>query len=200
MAQSLRDRQKVRRREDMLVAARTLFVERGYSSTTMDAIAEQADVGVATVYTYFKNKEGVFAELARMDMSELQTEGESAMASLPEDPVNAVLQLIGIYKRVHDYISYEVIREFTLGARKKGQIREVAFWVREWQVDQLARVLEQRQAAGVIADSLATEEAAQIICDLLEKYYDRAATDEQERRAFESLKRRVALIFDDWRT
>ena len=200
MAQSLRDRQKVRRREDMLVAARTLFVERGYSSTTMDAIAEQADVGVATVYTYFKNKEGVFAELARMDMSELQTEGESAMASLPEDPVNAVLQLIGIYKRVHDYISYEVIREFTLGARKKGQIREVAFWVREWQVDQLARVLEQRQAAGVIADSLATEEAAQIICDLLEKYYDRAATDEQERRAFESLQRRVALIFDDWRT
>jgi len=200
LAQSLRDRQKVRRREDMLVAARTLFVERGYSSTTMDAIAEQADVGVATVYTYFKNKEGVFAELARMDMSELQTEGESAMASLPEDPVNAVLQLIGIYKRVHDYISYEVIREFTLGARKKGQIREVAFWVREWQVDQLARVLEQRQAAGVIADSLATEEAAQIICDLLEKYYDRAATDEQERRAFESLKRRVALIFDDWRT
>jgi AcrR family transcriptional regulator len=183
----------------MLVAARTLFVERGYSSTTMDAIAEQSDVGVATVYTYFKNKEGVFAELARMDMSELQTEGEAAMASLPEDPVTAVLQLIGIYKRVHDYISYEVIREFTLGARKKGQIREVAYWVREWQVDQLARVLEQRQAAGLIAASLATEEAAQIICDLLEKYYDRAATDEQERRAFESLKRRVALIFDNWR-
>ena len=199
MAQSLRDRQKVRRREDMLVAARTLFVERGYSSTTMDAIAEQADVGVATVYTYFKNKEGVFAELARMDMSELQTEGEAAMTSLPEDPVDAVLQLIGIYKRVHDYISYEVIREFTLGARKKGQIREVAFWVSEWQVDQLARVLEQRQAAGVIADSLATEEAAQIICDLLEKYYDRAATDEQERKAFATLKRRVALIFEPWR-
>ena len=200
MAQSLRDRQKVRRRDEMLIAARTLFVDRGYSSTTMDAIAERADVGVATVYTYFGNKEGVFAELARMDMSELQAEGEAALMSLPEDPVAAVLHLIGIYKRVHDYISYEVIREFTLGARKKGQIREVAHWVREWQADQLARVLEQRKAAGSIAGSLATEEAAQIICDLLEKYYDRAATDEQERKAFESLKKRVTLIFDTWRT
>ena len=199
MAQSLRDRQKVRRREDMLVAARTLFVERGYSSTTMEAIAEQADVGVATVYTYFKNKEGVFAALARMDMSELQAEAEAALPSLPEDPVAAVIKLLGIYQRVHDYISYEVIRAFALGARKKGRIREVAVWVRDWQVDQLRRTLEARKDAALVAQSLNTEEAAQVICDLLEKYYDRAATDAQQRKAFESLERRVSLIFDAWR-
>jgi AcrR family transcriptional regulator len=183
----------------MLVAARTLFVERGYSSTTMEAIAEQSDVGVATVYTYFKSKEGVFAELARMDMSELQAEGEAAMPSLPDDPVAAVLKLLRIYQRVHDYISYEVIREFTLGARTKGRIREVAVWVREWQVDQLQRALEQRKTASLVAQTLDTEEAAQVICDLLEKYYDRAATDEQERKALESLERRVSLIFEAWR-
>ena len=182
----------------MLIAARTLFVERGYSSTTMEAIAEQADVGVATVYTYFRNKEGVFAELARMDMSELQQEGEAILPSLPADPVAAVLGLLSIYKRVHDYISYEVIRAFTLGARKKGRIREVAVWVREWQAKQLRRVLEARQRSGQIAESLDTEEAAQVICDLLEKYYDRAATDAQEKTAWQSLERRVALIFDAW--
>ena len=199
MAQSLRDRQKVRRREDMLIAARTLFVERGYSSTTMEAIAEQSDVGVATVYTYFKNKEGVFAELGRMDMSELQADGESVLPSLPADPVAAVLELLSIYKRVHDYISYEVIREFTLGAKKKGRIREVAVWVREWQADQLCRALEERQSSGQIAASLDANEAAQVICDLLEKYYDRAATDAQEKKAWQSLERRVALVFEAWR-
>ncbi len=199
MAQSLRDRQKVRRREDMLIAARTLFVERGYSSTTMEAIAEQADVGVATVYTYFKNKEGVFAELARMDMSELRSEGEAALASLPEDPLLAVQQLLGIYKKVHDYISYELVREFSIGAKKKGRIREVALWIREWEAEQLTRAFEQRKAAGLIAPGLATDEAAQIICDLLEKYYDRAESDAQERKAFDSLNRKVAVIFDSWR-
>ncbi len=183
----------------MLVAARTLFVERGYSSTTMEAIAEGSAVGVATVYTYFGNKEGVFAELARMDMSELQAEGEAALPSLPDDPVAAVLQLLRVYQRVHDYISYEVIRDFALGARRKGRIREVAGWVRDWQVAQLRQALEERKASGSIEPSLDAEEAAQVICDLLEKYYDRAATDAQQRRAFESLERRVTLIFDAWR-
>ena len=46
---SLRERQKQKRREDMLAAARTLFVERGYSRSTMEAIAERAEVGVAGV-------------------------------------------------------------------------------------------------------------------------------------------------------
>ena len=44
----------------MLDAARQLFIEHGYAKTTMDEIAEKAEFGVATVYTYFKSKEGVF--------------------------------------------------------------------------------------------------------------------------------------------
>lgn len=183
----------------MLVAARTLFVARGYSATTMEAIAEQAAVGVATVYTYFGNKEGVFAELARMDMSELRAEGEAALAGLPDDPVAGVSTLLTIYKRVHDYISYEVVREFSIGARRKGSIREVAVWVREWQSEQLKRALEAGKAAGRVAPDLDSAEAAQIICDLLERYYERAETDAQERKAFASLNRRVALLFDSWR-
>ena len=93
---SLRERQKQKRREDMLAAARTLFVERGYSRSTMEAIAERAEVGVATVYTYFANKEGVFAELARMDMSELKAEGEAVLEDLPADPAAAEQALSSI--------------------------------------------------------------------------------------------------------
>ena len=199
MAQSLRDRQKVRRREDMLVAARTLFVEKGYSRTTMDAIAEQADVGVATVYTYFGSKEGVFAELARMDMSELKAAGEAALEALPAEPVAALWELLGIYRRVLEFITYDVVRDFTLGARTRGRIREVAGWVRDWQSDQLARALEQGIDAGSVAPTLDTAEAAQIVCDLFERYQDRATSDAQEQKAFEMLTRRVALLFESWR-
>jgi AcrR family transcriptional regulator len=199
VATSLRERQKEKRRVDMLVAARTLFVERGYSRTTMDAIAESAGVGVATVYTYFNSKEGVFAELARMDMSELKAEGEAALASLPPDPVVAVQALLAIYKRVHEYISYEVVREFGIGARTQGPIRDVAAWMREWQSDQIARVLEAGKVSARISGSLATRDAAQIICDLSERYYDRAVSDAQERKAWANLMRWVALLFEDWR-
>ena len=49
----------------MLDTAKRLFIENGYSKTNMEDIAEQAGFGVATVYNYFKTKEGMFAAMGR---------------------------------------------------------------------------------------------------------------------------------------
>jgi AcrR family transcriptional regulator len=197
--QSLRDRQKLQRRVGMLDAARELFIAHGYSRTTMDAIAERAGVGVATVYTYFTSKEGVFAELARMDMAELRDAGDEALKTLPADPVEAILRLLDIYSRAHDYVSYEVIRDFTVGARTNGPLREVARWITEWELKQLAAAMEKAQRAGALSPTLPVRDAAQIICDLLDRYYERATSEENDRRALGTLRRSVKLLFTDWR-
>jgi AcrR family transcriptional regulator len=47
----------------ILDAARTLFIERGYVSTTIDAIAERADVAPETVYSTFGTKRSLLSEL-----------------------------------------------------------------------------------------------------------------------------------------
>ena len=44
-------------------AARALFFERGYAGTTIEAIAEKADVAPETIYTTFKNKRKVLSFL-----------------------------------------------------------------------------------------------------------------------------------------
>jgi AcrR family transcriptional regulator len=44
-------------------AARTLFVERGYAVTTMEAISERSDVPPATVYRLFSSKLGILRAL-----------------------------------------------------------------------------------------------------------------------------------------
>jgi AcrR family transcriptional regulator len=44
-------------------AARTLFMERGYGGTTIEAIAEKAGVASETVYASFKNKRNVLSFL-----------------------------------------------------------------------------------------------------------------------------------------
>ena len=44
-------------------AARTLFLERGYAATTMEAISEHADVPSATVYRLFSSKLGILRAL-----------------------------------------------------------------------------------------------------------------------------------------
>ncbi len=50
-------------REAVLTAARTLFLTGGYAATTMQAIADEADVAVQTVYAVFGNKRSILAEV-----------------------------------------------------------------------------------------------------------------------------------------
>jgi AcrR family transcriptional regulator len=63
----------VRRRqteERILSAARRLFAEAGYGSTTIRAVATAADVDPALVMRYFGSKEELFAKAARLDPDE----------------------------------------------------------------------------------------------------------------------------------
>jgi AcrR family transcriptional regulator len=50
-------------RRAVVDAARTLFLERGYAATTMEAISEHADVPTATVYRLFSSKLGILRSL-----------------------------------------------------------------------------------------------------------------------------------------
>src|SRR5215470_12055251 len=51
---------KADRMEQSLVAAHTLFAERGYAAVTMDEIAAQVGVTKPLLYNYFGNKERLY--------------------------------------------------------------------------------------------------------------------------------------------
>src|SRR5438045_2586133 len=51
-----RDRRKRETRERILEAAIASFLEQGYEETTIDAIAERADVARATVFNHYADK------------------------------------------------------------------------------------------------------------------------------------------------
>ncbi|MET7336088.1 TetR family transcriptional regulator [Nonomuraea sp. NPDC005650] len=53
----LRERKKARTRETILREAFRLFRERGYNATTVDQIAEAAEISPATFFRYFPTKE-----------------------------------------------------------------------------------------------------------------------------------------------
>jgi AcrR family transcriptional regulator len=53
----------------VLDAARALFIERGYVATTIDAIAERADVSSETIYSTFGNKRSLLSQLVDVSIA-----------------------------------------------------------------------------------------------------------------------------------
>lgn len=72
-------------RAAVVEAARSLFVERGFAATTVEAISERSDVPAATVYRLFSSKLGILREL--LDVSVTGADEAAAAAAAPLAPL-----------------------------------------------------------------------------------------------------------------
>jgi len=59
------ERRKEARPAELLAAALDLFVDKGYSGTRLDDVAQRAGVSKGTLYLYFDNKEELFKAVVR---------------------------------------------------------------------------------------------------------------------------------------
>jgi len=66
-----KERDKNRRREEILYAAEKLFFTKGIESTTMDDVAEKAELSKGTLYLYFKSKEEIHWEITQRHMDQV---------------------------------------------------------------------------------------------------------------------------------
>jgi AcrR family transcriptional regulator len=84
----LRERNKLRRREQITEAALRLFAERGFDGVTIEEIADAADVSRRTFFRYFARKEEVIVAWKEQMADELR----GALAARPEQeaPLDAV--------------------------------------------------------------------------------------------------------------
>ena len=57
---TLREKEKIRRRKQILSAARRVFAKRGFHESTLVEIAREAQLGKATLYWYFAGKAKLF--------------------------------------------------------------------------------------------------------------------------------------------
>jgi AcrR family transcriptional regulator len=58
-----REREKLRRRQEVFDVALRLFSEKGYHNVSMHAIAKEAEFAIGTLYKFFRNKEDLFKAL-----------------------------------------------------------------------------------------------------------------------------------------
>lgn len=60
-----KEREKQQRKEEIVQAAEDVFFSRGFEHSTMDDIAERAELSKGTLYLYFKSKEDLHMAVAR---------------------------------------------------------------------------------------------------------------------------------------
>jgi len=83
-----REREKARRRGDILQAARDVFFSSGFSRATIDDVAACAEVSKGTVYLYFESKETILAHLVLEGLDLLSEQLETAYAPKKDLPVD----------------------------------------------------------------------------------------------------------------
>jgi len=63
-----RNREKERRRETILKAARRDFMKKGFKAVTVDSIAQRAQLSKGAIYLYFRSKEEIYAQVLIRDI------------------------------------------------------------------------------------------------------------------------------------
>lgn len=100
----LRAHQKAQRRELIEIAAKNLFVEKGFELASIEEIAALAMVSQATVYNYYGSKdELLLAIVARGEVGVAQKDSDFSDRAISENPVDLVTEVI--MSNVHDTIS-----------------------------------------------------------------------------------------------
>jgi AcrR family transcriptional regulator len=79
-----RQERGTRRYEEIVVAAASLFAERGFDGTSLNAIAKAAGVTIASIYQYFPNREAIVDAVAEFYLTAFRAEQRTSLATTQE--------------------------------------------------------------------------------------------------------------------
>ena len=89
-------REKCRRREEIISAAEKMFFSKGIDQTTMDDIAEAAELAKGTLYLYFSNKEDISYAIAEKSIGIMNHMAE-AVPDLKLNPIDKLIALSNVF-------------------------------------------------------------------------------------------------------
>jgi AcrR family transcriptional regulator len=133
--QERKEREKERRRQQIIVAAKRVFSEKGFSKSTMEDIASEAELSPGTLYLYFKNKEELYASLSLRILQYLNIRVEHVNKETELSPEQKLDKLIEAMYDVYDFDPLIIINMFhlqssetlkNLSPRLIGQIEELS--------------------------------------------------------------------------
>ena len=116
-----RERQARATRDSVAIAARRLFAERGYTSTTIEAISEAARVPAQTIYSAFGSKPAILEHIREMWVAETEVRELGARALTLSNPADRLRQAAHWTRRQFE-LGSDVIAVYQEAARSDPRV------------------------------------------------------------------------------
>jgi AcrR family transcriptional regulator len=185
---SLRERKKLRTRQAIRESAYRLITEQGYHNTTVEQIAEDAEVSPSTVFRYFATKEEIVLT------AEHDALMEQALLERPasEPPLVAVREAItGSMRGKYQDIPAELMQRLQL-ITQVPELRAQMHAIMDRNAEMLRRALAER--TGRPEDDLELKVVASAVCGALTHViFDWVERDQQE-DLMETIERALSVL------
>lgn len=151
--QERREREKQGIREEILEAARTLFVKEGYENVSIRKIAEKIEYSPGTIYLYFQDKADILAQISEETFARLERKLVAINQDATVEPLDRLRRGLRAYiqfglENPNHYVITFVQNSFqcSAGARCFGELlKGVGFAMEAGQIKE-ADVVEISQA------------------------------------------------------
>jgi len=154
-----RERNKAEKQSRLREAAKKLFREKGYEKTSIRQIAEEADLGLGTVYSYVSSKVALLDLISKDDLQRVQ---EDAFSSLPEG-ADLLEKICHVFGKIYAHHASDrelariLVKELGMGGDAAALERAERFQIFTMQ---LAMLLREAQDAGELGVHFAPELAS----------------------------------------
>ena len=122
---SRKEKDKLRRKREILLAAQKCFAEKGYHECTMDDIARQYECSVGSLYNFFDGKDQIYKAIFQMH-ADKNVEFRERLNIDTEDPLQAISDYI-LARLEHGFENQDFIRMF-LRIKRNEDIADPSLW------------------------------------------------------------------------
>ncbi len=182
----------------MIDAAVELFAKNGFESTRLEDIAKHAGVSTATYYNYFPTKGHLISELYRDDLDRIQGNQECIIANPPEDPVDAIVEMLKIeVKEGYGFKDRLVWREiYSAAITFNDEVMNIVDPLHAYRSAPYKQLLQKLIDMGKLPSSTDINNLSEVICCVNESHFLSRLLDEDlsNGEIISRLRRNVAAI------
>lgn len=160
-----RQQQAAETRRQIVRTARRLFVASGYAGTTVEVIAAEAGVALATVYKAFGTKAAIARELNDLIDEEAATAGFTERIEAETDPAKLLRLTVALNRSLHEHCG-DIIAVVRSAAAVDATLASVYAEGTRRHDDGVRWLISKLKAASALAPGLTTTQAVGLLSTL----------------------------------